>query len=133
MTIDKPIKKLLAELKFNSSGLLPAIAQQHDSREVLMLAWMNAEALMETLETRNVCYWSRSRAKLWRKGELSGQYQKLIELRWDCDADTILLLVEQTGVACHTGRSNCFFRAFRNNKLENILDPVVNPNTLYNE
>ena len=133
MTIDKPIKKLLAELKFNSSGLLPAIAQQHDSREVLMLAWMNTEALMETLETRNVCYWSRSRAKLWRKGELSGQYQKLIELRWDCDADTILLLVEQTGVACHTGRSNCFFRAFRNNKLENILDPVVNPNTLYNE
>ena len=133
MTIDKPIKKLLAELKFNSSGLLPAIAQQHDSREVLMLAWMNAEALIETLETKNVCYWSRSREKLWRKGELSGQYQKLVELRWDCDADTLLLLVEQTGVACHTGRSNCFFRAFRNNELENILDPLVNPNTLYNE
>src|SRR5579871_4126248 len=101
------------EFSFNENGLIPVIAQQHDSGEVLMMAWMNREALDETLATGRVCYYSRSRQKLWRKGETSGQVQTLRELRLDCDGDTILLLVDQQGVACHTGRRNCFFNAWR--------------------
>ncbi|MDD2876427.1 MAG: phosphoribosyl-AMP cyclohydrolase [Acidiphilium sp.] len=96
---------------FNASGLIPAIAQQHDTGEVLMLAWMNADAIAETLRTGQVCYFSRSRAALWRKGETSGHTQRLVEMRLDCDADTILVLVDQVGPACHTGAPNCFFRA----------------------
>ena len=103
---------LLATLRFDDAGLIPAIAQQHDTGEVLMLAWMNRAALEETLATGQVCYFSRSRGALWRKGERSGQTQRLVELRIDCDGDTLLLLVDQTGVACHTGRRSCFFRAF---------------------
>jgi phosphoribosyl-AMP cyclohydrolase len=95
---------------FNEQGLLPAVAQQHDTGEVLMLAWMNRESLAETLETGRVCYWSRSRQALWRKGETSGHTQRLVEARLDCDGDTLLLLVDQTGPACHTGAQNCFFR-----------------------
>lgn len=97
------------KLKYNEAGLIPAIAQQHDTGEVLMLAWMNTAAVEATLLTKQVCYWSRSRQKLWRKGETSGHIQKLIEFRFDCDRDSILLLVDQTGVACHTGRPNCFY------------------------
>ena len=108
---------LLANLKFNSDGLVPAIAQQHDTGEVLMMAWMNSDAVAETLATGRVCYYSRSRGKLWRKGESSGQEQALKELRWDCDADTLLVLVDQTGVACHTGRRNCFFNAIRDGEM----------------
>ncbi len=104
---------ILDAIKFNAQGLVPAIAQQHDSAEVLMLAWMNRDAVAETLATGRVCYWSRSRQALWRKGETSGHVQRLVELRLDCDGDTILLLVEQTGPACHTGAHNCFFRAAR--------------------
>jgi phosphoribosyl-AMP cyclohydrolase len=100
---------ILEKIKYNDSGLVPAIAQQHDSGEVLMLAWMNMESIKKTLLTNQVCYWSRSRQKLWRKGETSGNEQKLIELRFDCDQDAILLLVEQKGPACHTGRRNCFY------------------------
>jgi phosphoribosyl-AMP cyclohydrolase len=100
-------------IKFNDQGLVPAIAQQHDTGEVLMLAWMNRGAVVETLATGRVCYWSRSRQALWRKGETSGHVQRLVELRLDCDGDTILLLVDQTGPACHTGAHNCFFRAAR--------------------
>lgn len=100
-------------IAFDSRGLAPAIAQQHDTGEVLMMAWMNAEALAETLATGRVCYWSRSRRTLWRKGETSGHVQQLIEARLDCDGDTILLLVDQTGAACHTGRRTCFFHRFR--------------------
>ena len=98
-------------LKFDAEGLIPAIAQQHDSGEVLMLAWMSREAVEETLATGRVCYWSRSRRKLWRKGETSGQVQRLVEMRLDCDGDALLLKVDQTGVACHTGRRSCFYRA----------------------
>jgi phosphoribosyl-AMP cyclohydrolase len=98
-------------LMFNDQGLLPAVAQQHDTREVLMLAWMSRESLEETLRTGQVCYWSRSRGRLWRKGESSGHTQRLVEARVDCDGDTLLLLVDQTGPACHTGAHNCFFRA----------------------
>lgn len=107
-------ESLLAELQFNAAGLVPAIAQQHDTGEVLMLAWMNADSIAETLRTGQVCYYSRSRGKLWRKGETSGHTQRLVGMRLDCDGDTILLLVDQTGPACHTGAHNCFFRTVTN-------------------
>ena len=123
--------ELLAEIAFDRDGLVAAVAQQHDTGEVLMMAWMNREAVERTLATGEVHYWSRSRMKLWRKGESSGQNQRLVELRVDCDGDTLLLLVDQKGVACHTGRRNCFFRAARNGKLETIADIVVDPKTLY--
>ena len=122
---------ILDTITFDSNGLIAAIAQQHDTGEVLMLAWMNAESVAETLATGQVCYWSRSRQKLWRKGETSGQAQKLVEMRLDCDGDTILLLVDQQGVACHTGRRNCFFRAARNGELVEIAAPLVSPDALY--
>jgi phosphoribosyl-AMP cyclohydrolase len=122
---------ILADLTFNADGLIPAIAQQHDSGEILMMAWMNAEAIEETLATGRVCYYSRGRGKLWRKGETSGQVQRLVELRIDCDGDSILLLVEQTGVACHTGRRNCFFRAVRDGELVEIAAPEIPPERLY--
>ena len=105
------------KITFNASGLVPAIAQRHDTGEVLMLAWMNREAVAETLATGQVCYWSRSRGKLWRKGETSGHVQKLVEFRLDCDTDAVLVLVEQTGPACHTGRPNCFFHAVRDGEM----------------
>jgi len=100
----------IEDLKFNEAGLIPAIAQQHDTGEVLMLAWMNEESIRETLKTKHVCYWSRSRQRFWRKGETSGNTQKLVEMRYDCDADSLLLKVDQTGPACHTGAQNCFFK-----------------------
>ena len=117
---------------FDAAGLVPAIAQQHDSGETLMLAWMNRAALAETLATGRVCYWSRSRRALWRKGERSGQVQRLVELRVDCDGDTLLLRVEQTGVACHTGRRSCFYRALgEDGGLKEILPVEVDPAALY--
>jgi phosphoribosyl-AMP cyclohydrolase len=122
---------LTTEVTFNSDGLIPAIAQQHDTGEVLMLAWMNQEALAETLSTGQVCYYSRSRKTLWRKGETSGQTQTLIDLRLDCDGDTILLLVNQIGVACHTGRRSCFFRAIRDGEVTEIAKPEISPAQLY--
>ena len=122
---------LLDEIRFDANGLVPAIAQQHDTGEVLMLAWMNRDAIVETLATGRACYWSRSRGALWRKGETSGQAQALIELRVDCDADAVLLLVNQTGVACHTGRRSCFYRAAREGELTAIADPIVTPEELY--
>lgn len=125
------IDATIAQVAFSAEGLVPAIAQQHDTGEVLMLAWMNREAVRETLRTGAVCYWSRSRRKLWRKGESSGQTQRLIELRIDCDGDTLLLAVDQTGVACHTGRRNCFFRAVRGGKVETIAPVLVDPTKLY--
>jgi len=96
-----------------------------------MMAWMNRDAIEETLATGQVCYYSRSRQKLWRKGETSGQVQKLAALRIDCDGDAILLLVAQTGVACHTGRRSCFFRAVRDGELAEIAAPETDPKTLY--
>ncbi len=125
------IETVLDEVAFNEDGLVPAIAQQHDSGEILMMAWMNLEAVSETLETGRVCYYSRSRSKLWRKGESSGQVQRLHEFRLDCDGDTVLLLVDQQGVACHTGRRNCFFRAVREGKLETIANVEIDPDELY--
>ncbi|MGE4219625.1 MAG: phosphoribosyl-AMP cyclohydrolase [Alphaproteobacteria bacterium] len=116
---------LVARIKFDGRGLVPAIAQRHDTGEVLMLAWMNEDALRETLATGRVCYWSRSRGALWRKGETSGHVQRLVELRFDCDGDTLLLLVDQTGPACHTDRPNCFFNAVRDGAIAVIADPVA--------
>lgn len=106
----KNITEILEQVKFNESGLVPAIAQSWESGEVLMMAWMNAEALEKTLSSGDVYYWSRSRGALWRKGETSGHTQKLKECFIDCDGDTILLKIEQTGAACHTGERSCFFR-----------------------
>jgi phosphoribosyl-AMP cyclohydrolase len=122
---------VVEEVKFNASGLVPVIAQQHDTGEVLMLAWMNREALAETRASGQVCYYSRSRQTLWRKGETSGQVQRLVELRIDCDGDSLLLLVDQTGVACHTGRRSCFFRAEREKHLVEIAAPLVSEEELY--
>jgi len=122
---------VLAGMKFNADGLVPAIAQQHDTGEVLMMAWMNEDSIRETLDTGTVCYWSRSRSKLWRKGESSGQTQKLIDFRWDCDGDTILLMVDQAGVACHTGRRNCFFYAVRDGDVAEIAEVEIDPKDLY--
>ena len=118
-------------LKLDAAGLIPAIAQQHDTGEVLMMAWMNRESVAETLATGQVCYWSRSRQALWRKGESSGQTQRLVDLRLDCDGDTLLVLVDQTGVACHTGRRSCFYRAVRDDGLETLLPVEQDPERLY--
>ena len=122
---------LLDAIRFDGRGLVAAVAQQHDSSEVLMLAWMNRDAVAETLETGRVCYWSRSRGALWRKGETSGQVQRLVEMRLDCDGDALLLLVDQAGVACHTGRRSCFYRAPRDGGLAEIAAPEVDPAALY--
>ena len=125
------IERALSEIKFGIDGLVPAIAQQHDTGEVLMMAWMNRDAVRASLVEGRACYWSRSRGKLWRKGETSGQTQQLHELRLDCDGDTVLLLVDQHGVACHTGRRNCFFRAWRDGEWVVVAEPQIPPETLY--
>jgi len=114
------IEAMLAEVRFDPQGLVPAIAQQHDTGEVLMMAWMDRNAVVETMQTGRACYWSRSRKAPWRKGDTSGHIQTVLDFRVDCDGDTVLMLVDQTGVACHTGRHNCFFRAIRDGKLEEI-------------
>ncbi len=119
------IDKMIATIQFDAQGLVPAIAQQHDTGEVLMMAWMDRHAVAETMRTGRACYWSRSRKGPWRKGDTSGHIQELVELRIDCDGDTLLVEVEQTGVACHTGRHNCFFRAIRGGELETIAPVVV--------
>jgi phosphoribosyl-AMP cyclohydrolase len=125
------MSNIFDRLNFNEAGLVAAIAQQHDTGQVLMLAWMNRESIEETLTTGQVCYFSRSRDKLWRKGESSGQTQRLVELRVDCDGDALLLLVDQTGVACHTGRPSCFYTAVRDGALVEITQPEITPEELY--
>ncbi len=125
------VPKVLDAIKFNDDGLVPAIAQQFDTGEVLMMAWMNRDSITETLKTGQVCYWSRSRGKLWRKGETSNQTQALKDFRWDCDSDTVLVLVDQAGVACHTGRRNCFFNAVRNGETAVIAEIETDPKDLY--
>ncbi|KEJ88380.1 phosphoribosyl-AMP cyclohydrolase [Sulfitobacter donghicola] len=110
-------------LKYNEAGLIPAIAQDHATGEVLMMAWMNAESLMRTLETGQVTYWSRSRQEFWAKGATSGHVQTLKEIRLDCDRDCLLMQVDQIGAACHTGRRSCFFTGF-DVEGETDLDPL---------
>lgn len=124
-------EQIKTKLKFDENGLLPAIAQQFDTGEVLMLAYMNLAALEETLTTGRVCYWSRSRNNYWRKGEESGQIQLLKQARLDCDGDTLLLLVDQTGPACHSGRRSCFYNQIDKQNLEIISNPLINPKDLY--
>ncbi|WP_306116394.1 MULTISPECIES: phosphoribosyl-AMP cyclohydrolase [unclassified Roseovarius] len=105
-----------ATLSYNEAGLIPAIAQDAENGDVLMMAWMNAEAVARTLETGRVTYWSRSRQQFWIKGETSGHVQELVELRVDCDRDCLLLSIRQTGAACHTNRRSCFYTAIRDGK-----------------
>ncbi len=112
-----------ASLRYDANGLIPAIAQDHATGEVLMLAWMNAEAVFRTLETGRVTYWSRSRQSFWIKGETSGHTQRLVEMRLDCDRDCLLLLIEQTGPACHTNRRTCFYTALRNGAETELMPP----------
>jgi phosphoribosyl-AMP cyclohydrolase len=119
------------ELKYNEDGLIPAIAQQHDTKEMLMMAWMNKASIEESLETGRVCYWSRSRQAFWRKGESSGQIQMLKQFRVDCDSDTLLLLVDQTGPACHTGRRTCFYKVADDKELIIDSEPLIDPKELY--
>jgi phosphoribosyl-AMP cyclohydrolase len=113
----------LESMPFDAHGLVAVVAQQFDSGEVLMLAWMNRTALKETLATGRACYWSRSRQALWRKGETSGCTQVVKEVRVDCDGDALLLLVDQAGAACHTGRRSCFYHQLDNERLLVLSDP----------
>jgi phosphoribosyl-AMP cyclohydrolase len=122
----------LEQLEWNSDGLVPAIAQDHQSGEVLMLAWMNREALQLTFEQSRAVYWSRSRQRLWFKGEESGHIQTLREIRVDCDADVVLLQVEQIGgIACHTGRRRCFFRVLKDGTWLTDEEIIKNPDEIY--
>lgn len=122
----------LDEVKWDANGLVPVIAQAHDTGVILMFAWMNREALQLTNETKSAVYWSRSRNKLWRKGEESGHVQHVHEIRIDCDEDVVLIRVEQIGgIACHTGRHHCFYRKLDNDQWQ-IDQPVIkNPNEIY--
>jgi len=123
---------LLDTIKWDEQGLIPAIAQDAESGEVLMMAWMNREALVLSIEQNRAVYWSRSRQKLWFKGEESGHVQKLKELRIDCDADVILLQVKQIGgIACHTGRKRCFYRVYQNGEWITDETVVKNPDDIY--
>ena len=124
---------LLDQVQFDANGLIAAIAQDHVSREVLMMAWMNREALSETLKTGQVVYYSRSRQSLWRKGETSGQTQTLIDIRLDCDRDAVLLGIQQQGVACHTGRVSCFSWQPHGSEWEPAAPVVRDPKSLYGE
>jgi phosphoribosyl-AMP cyclohydrolase len=130
--MESTMSNWLDEVHWDADGLVPAIAQDHRSGRILMMAWMNREALQLSVDEQRAVYWSRSRGKLWRKGEESGHVQKLHELRLDCDADVIVLQVEQIGgIACHTGRASCFYRVYRNGNWETV-DPVLKaPETIY--
>ena len=131
-----PISVWLAEVRFDEHGLIPAIAQDHATGQILMVAWMNAESLKETAQSGRAVYFSRSRARLWRKGEESGHVQRVVEIRLDCDADVILLKVDQLGgIACHTGRASCFYRRLETGTSDpkwETTDPVLkDPELIY--
>ncbi|CAH0283321.1 Phosphoribosyl-AMP cyclohydrolase [Pseudomonas sp. Bi70] len=122
----------LDAIKWDDNDLVPAIAQDYQTGRILMMAWMNREALALTASEGRAIYWSRSRGKLWRKGEESGHVQKLHELRLDCDADVIVLMVEQLGgIACHTGRESCFYRVFENGVWKTVDAVLKDPHTIY--
>ena len=125
-------KTLLAQIKWGEDGLIPAIAQDVQSGRVLMVAWMNKDALMATLREKTAVYWSRSRQKLWHKGEESGHVQNIKEIRIDCDADVVLLNVEQIGgIACHTGRQSCFYRRLEDGEWLATDKPLKDPHQIY--
>ncbi len=122
----------LDEVRFNDDGLVAAVAQDHHTGEVLMLAWMNRESLARTVEVGEAVYWSRSKGRLWHKGEASGHTQRVHDLRLDCDGDTVLLSVEQVGgIACHTGRRSCFYRQLRETTWESTESPRRDPAAIY--
>ncbi len=126
------MKDWLDEINWNADGLVAAIAQDHRTGRVLMMAWMNREALRLSVAENRAIYWSRSRGRIWRKGEDSGHLQKLHELRLDCDADVVILMVEQIGgIACHTGRESCFYRVYRNGDWQSVEAPLKDPKTIY--
>lgn len=128
------MRRCLDEIRWNEDGLVPAIAQDAGSGEVLMLAWMSRESLARTLDEGEAVYWSRSRARLWKKGEQSGHVQRVAEIRLDCDADTLLLKVDQQGgIACHTGRRHCFFRRLRDGEWQSVEPVLESPETIYKE
>lgn len=114
-----------SSLIFNEAGLIPVIAQDHETGDVLMMAWMNAQAVARTLETRRVTYWSRSRQSFWIKGESSGHVQELVDFRLDCDRDCLLVRVNQTGPACHTNRRSCFYTAVRDGAEVELMAPIA--------
>ncbi len=114
-----------ASLKYDDKGLIPAIAQDAESGEVLMMAWMNVESVARTLETGTVTYWSRSRQAFWVKGETSGHLQTLVDFRYDCDQDCILVMVRQEGPACHTNRRSCFYTAVREGETVELMGPMA--------
>lgn len=127
-------ERWLDEISFNDDGLIPAIAQDAESGKVLMLAWMNRESLQLTAEQGEAVYWSRSRQKLWHKGEESGHIQSVVEIRFDCDEDVILLKVQQKGgIACHTGRESCFYRVLRAGKWVEIESVIKDPKDIYGD
>jgi phosphoribosyl-AMP cyclohydrolase len=125
----------LDEIRWDAQGLLPVVTQEAGSNDVLMVAWMNREALQRTAETGQAVYWSRSRARLWHKGEESGHFQQVQEIRLDCDADVLLLKVTQLGhepgVACHTGRHSCFYRRLRDGTWDTVEPVLVDPERVY--
>ena len=122
----------LAEIQWNEQGLIPVIAQDATTHQILMLPWMNQESLALTIKKGEAVYWSRSRNKLWHKGEESGHFQKIKEIRLDCDGDTLLLMVEQIGgVACHTGRAHCFYKKWHNNEWQEVDAVLKNPSEIY--
>lgn len=124
--------KLLKELSWNEQGLIPAIAQDDKTGEVLMMAWMDESALLETIESKKAVYWSRSRQKLWRKGEQSGHQQLVKDIRIDCDRDVVLLKVEQLGgIACHTGRRSCFFKQLNIDEWVDVEPVLKDPTEIY--
>ena len=124
----------LDQVRWTGDGLVPAIAQDADTGEILMMAWMNREALALTVAEQRAIYWSRSRRKLWRKGEESGHVQQLREIRIDCDEDVILLRVEQLGgIACHTGRRSCFYRVLRDGEWVSVDDVIRDPDEIYKQ
>ncbi len=128
------LEQFLDKLQLNTDGLIPAIAQDNETKDILMMAWMNRDAIKETLLSGRVCYYSRSRQKLWRKGETSGQIQSLIKLRVDCDRVTIFLFVDQVGVACDTGRRSCFFEEINEKgEIKIISDVMTSPDELYKD
>ena len=127
-----PVERALSEITFGTDGLVTAVAQQHDTGEVLMVAWMNRDAVRVTLTEARVCYWSRSRQKLWRKGEESGHFQEVVEIRIDCDRDTVLLRVKQHGdAACHLGYRSCFFRSREGDGWRTLGEPLFDPAAVY--
>jgi len=132
--VTDPVNEWLDEVPWNEQGLIPVVTQEFSSGRVLTLAWMNRDALAETSSSGQAVYWSRSRGKLWRKGEESGHVQRIVEIRLDCDADAILLRVDQVGgIACHTGRESCFFRKLENGRWVST-DPVLkDPKLIYGD